>query len=411
MGDVIDHWLPADVPVDAVGAQGWNALDGDLLLPVLVLKEPALRHNLELMARFCAHHGVSLAPHGKTSMSPQLVRRQLDAGAWALTVATPAQARAFRAFGASRLLLANQVVDPAGLRWVASELARDPALELYCLADSEASVELLAGAAPPAGRLRVLVELGHAGGRTGCRTAAEATRVAAAVRAAGGLRLAGVECFEGTVHAGDERRAMDEVDALLGRVRELAGALGRAGAFDQVDEVVVSAGGSTYFDRVIRALAGEWGMDRPVRVVLRSGCYLTHDHGGYMRMGPLGGRLAEWPPFRPALELWGAVHSQPEPGLAVVGFGKRDTSYDMGLPTPLRLRGRDGTVREAAGMEVFRLNDQHAYVRLGADAPVPAVGDLLGCGIAHPCTIFDKWRLIPLVDDGYRVVGAVQTLF
>ena len=106
------------------------------------------------------------------------------------------------------------------------------------------------------------------------------------------------------------------------------------------------------------------------------------------------------------------VHSRPEPDLAIVGFGKRDVSYDVALPRPLCVRRRgDGATREApAGMEVFRLNDQHAYVRVPPGDDL-AVGDQLGCGLAHPCTVFDKWRSIPVVDDGYRVVGAVRTYF
>src|SRR2546429_107235 len=122
--DSRDRWLPPGpgaVALDRVAEQGWHALS-DLLFPVLVLHEPALRHNLDLVARYCRASGVSLAPHGKTTMSPQLVRRQLESGAWGMTAASPAQARLFRAFGAQRVLIANQVVDRAGLRWIAAEL-------------------------------------------------------------------------------------------------------------------------------------------------------------------------------------------------------------------------------------------------------------------------------------------------
>ena len=91
-------------------------------------------------------------------------------------------------------------------------------------------------------------------------------------------------------------------------------------------------------------------------------------------------------------------------------MGKRDVPHDVGLPVPLRVRGRAG-LREASGtMEVVDLNDQHAYVRLPADEDL-APGDLLGCGISHPCTAFDKWRLLPVVDDDYAVIDAVHTFF
>jgi D-serine dehydratase len=230
--------------------------------------------------------------------------------------------------------------------------------------------------------------------------------VAAAVAASRSLRLAGVECFEGTASGLGE-----PLEAVLRSVRSLTEELSRGGAFDHLDEVLVTAGGSSYFDRVVHHLANGWDLGRPVRVVLRSGCYLTHDHGAYEVNSPFGGRLPDWEPLQQALEVWGLVHSRPEPDLAIVGFGKRDVSYDMGLPRPLRVRRRgDGAERAADGMEVFRLNDQHAYLRVPPGDEL-AVGDLVGCGVSHPCTVFDKWRSIPVVDDGYRVLGAIRTYF
>ena len=56
--------------------------------PALLLKESALRHNAEVMARYCAERDVSLAPHGKTHASPELWRLQQDAGAWGVSVAS-----------------------------------------------------------------------------------------------------------------------------------------------------------------------------------------------------------------------------------------------------------------------------------------------------------------------------------
>lgn len=401
-----------DLDLAAAGACGWRALDGDLWFPVLVLKEAALRHNQDVMARYCAARGVRLAPHGKTTMSPQLVRRQLEGGAWGITAANPAQARAMRAFGATRVVIANQVPDPAGIRWVAREMAANADVEILSLVDSEAGVEILREALEGARvRLPVLVEMGIEGQRTGCRTVEEGRRVAAAVLRAPGLRLAGVEGFEGVLGHDPTPETLARVDAFLGEVRRLTEELAAQGAFADAPEILVTAGGSAYFDRVVRVLGSGWQLDRPVALVLRSGCYLTHDHGDYGRVSPLGARDPEWPQLRPALEVWGLVHSRPEPGLALVGFGKRDVSYDVALPVPLWVRSRRGEAREApAAMQVTKLNDQHAFVRLPEDDAL-AVGDRLGCGLAHPCTVFDKWRVIPVVDEDYRVLEVVETAF
>jgi D-serine deaminase-like pyridoxal phosphate-dependent protein len=83
-------------------------------------------------------------------------------------------------------------------------------------------------------------------------------------------------------------------------------------------------------------------------------------------------------------------------------MGKRDAPHDEGLPVPLRIRGANGVVSDASACTVTRLNDQHSYVEVPAGVTV-AVGDLMCFGISHPCTAFDKWRVIPVVEDDYTV--------
>jgi D-serine dehydratase len=372
---------------DVAGA-GWH-LD-DLLLPTLTLRAPALRHNGRLVADWCATHGAVLAPHGKTSMSPQLVAQQLDDGAWAVTAATVGQARLMRRWGVPRVLLANQVTDRAGLAWLDRTLRSDPDLELLVLADSPAGVRLMEHLGTPERPLAVLLELGVAGGRTGARTAEEALAVAHAVGAAPGLRLAGVECFEG-VHPSD--RSETATAAVRAMVDELGRLLVRLDAEGLLrDEAVITAGGSAYPDLVVAGWESLPELSVPVRRVVRSGGSLFHDHGMLARSSP-------WPDLRPALEVHAAVLSVPEPGLSIVGFGKRDASSDIDLPVPLDV-----------GATVVALNDQHAFVRHGEKAPW-RVGDRARFGISHPCTTLDRWPLVPVLDDEDAVVGAVRTYF
>lgn len=403
-----------ELGVDDIRDQKWNVLRGDLLLPALVLKESALQHNIDTMARFCRQAGVSLAPHGKTTMSPQIVQRQFAAGAWAVCAATVSQARVFRAFGAPRVLIANEVVEPAATAWIAREQDSHGGVEILCLVDSVEGVSRMAEtleALHPERPIQVLLELGVPGGRAGCRTSQQAREVADAVTRSSHLRLAGVEGFEGLIDAGDLGSAIRSVDEYIDRIRRTTESLAAAGSFQGSDEVVVTAGGSAYFDRVVEGLAWPWELEPAARVVLRSGCYVTHDDGHYERLSPFGSRGGEESRLRPALEVWGAVLSAPEPGLAIVGFGKRDVPYDLDLPTPRAVQRRDRTLRVVDGtLAVIALNDQHAYVRVAAGEEV-MVGDLIGCGISHPCTAFDKWRLIPVVDDDYLVIDAVRTFF
>lgn len=364
--------------------------------PVCVLDASALTHNLVTMARWCRGRGVELAPHGKTHMAPALLARQADAGATAVTAATISQVRVYRAFGVRAVILANQLVDHAALQWLAAELA-DPAFGFVCWVDSVRGVELMSAALATAQRpVDVCVEVGMAGGRTGCRTAAEVDAVARAAVASPQLRLVGVAGYEAACGQQVSAESLAAVDAYLAQVR--AAVVRLADVFETAD-VLVTAGGSTFFDQVATALTGDWPAGLSVRTVLRSGCYVSHDDGLYERTSPLnraglGGLSA-------ALSVWAQVVSRPEPDLALVGMGRRDVSFDQGLPVP----------RGLPDSQVTHLHDQHAYLRLGPEDRGVAVGDWLQFGVSHPCTTFDKWPMIPVVDDQHRVVELIRTFF
>jgi D-serine deaminase-like pyridoxal phosphate-dependent protein len=399
--------------LDDLGNLGLNLFTSEFMFPILAMDEAAVDHNIRTLARFCEDHGVSLAPHGKTPMSPELVHRQFKAGAWAITAATASQARIFRSFGVSRVLIAHQLIDPAGVRWAWDELQEHPEARISCLVDSLACVAAMDEALSDRAEgtpIDVLVELGSPGGRTGCRTIEEAIAVAHRVASSPRLRLVGTEGYEGIVHpTADDFSA---TDAFLEHLGTLTERLAAEGLFDHLDEVVVTAGGSMFPDRVVAVLHREWDLGRPVRVVIRPGCYVTHDSRMYLDGGPFGKRapMDDYPTLQPALWLWSYVVSCPESGLALLGFGRRDVSPDAHFPLPLAVH-RGNEIRILDGeLEVFGLNDQHAYVRV-PDGFELRVGDIVRCGISHPCTTLDRWRVIPLVDNDHNVVGVVRTFF
>jgi D-serine deaminase-like pyridoxal phosphate-dependent protein len=380
--------------------------------PLLVLDAAALDHNLALMAEYCAAHGVALAPHGKTTMAPQLFARQLAAGAWGVTAATIAHVRAYRAFGVETVVLANELIDPDSLRWVADELRRSARFRLLCFADSAAGIELMQAALEAADAPRpveIVIDLGAAGGRTGCRTVDEAEAVARAARKADRLRLVGVGGFEGALAPDRSAQSLERIREYLLTLRELVLRLDATGLFDQADEIVATAGGSAYFDEVVEILVGGWETSRPVRTLLRSGAYIAHDDGHYRRLTPLPGADSNSGSFRPALSVHGRVLSLPEPGLALLDFGKRDAPLDLGLPEPHTVRRADGTVEPLTGCSITGLADQHAFLAYGPDTRF-SLGEVVACGISHPCTAFDRWQLIPIVEGGH-VVDAVRTFF
>ncbi|CAL9516190.1 alanine racemase [Streptomyces sp. enrichment culture] len=411
----LDHRFKG-LPPDADGltagelaAQRREVFTGGFTTPLLTLSADALEHNLALLGTYTARHGLAFAPHGKTTMAPGLFARQLELGAWGITVAVPHQVRVCRAFGVRRVFLANELVDAAALRWVAGQLAADPEFRFVCYVDSVRGVELmdeaLAGCARP---VDVVVELAAGeGARTGVRTDAAALEVAGAAARAASLRLVGVAGYEAQVPDASPRTVRAWLRRLVGLAAELDG----KGLFADAEEIVLSAGGSEWFDAVAEVFAGAPELSAPVLKLLRSGAYVSHDHGHYERLTPFN-RVPEEGALEPAFRLWAQVVSRPTPTEAFLNAGKRDVSYDLALPVPRLVRsGRDGTVRAAEGMEVTALSDQHAWLRTGPEGAALEVGDWVALGLAHPCTVFEKWPLIPVVEADGTAVDYVRTFF
>lgn len=410
----VDHrfkGLPPDadgLTVAELAGQRRNLFTGGFATPVLALSAERLEHNLKLMETYAARHGLAFAPHGKTSMAPQLFQRQIEHGAWGITLAVPHQVRVARAFGTRRVFLANELVDAAALRWIAAELDAAPDFELICYVDSVRGVELMDAALREAGATRpvdVVVELAAGeGARTGVRTETECAAVADAVAGTRTLRLVGVAGYEGEVPKADTER----VTAWLRRLVALAADFDKAGRFTGLDEIVVSAGGSAWFDAVAEVFAEIPELSLPVLKLLRSGAYVSHDDGHYRKLTPFN-RVPEEGALEPAFRLWTQVVSRPSAEQAFVNAGKRDAAYDLDLPFAQVIR-RDGAERPATGVSVTGLSDQHAWLSTTPEADLE-VGDWVGLGLSHPCTSFDKWQLIPVTEADGTVVDYVRTFF
>lgn len=407
-----------------VGSRNWNVVRGDIALPAMTLRDSAVTSNLALMREIAEAHGVSLAPHAKTTGAPQLYRKMMtEGGAWGFTAATVQQALLAARVGATNVLLANQLAAPANVAHFVGLMKSFPQTTFMALVDSTAGVAALAKWAKPhldGARLQVLVELGPVGGRAGARTLDDAKAVVAAVIAEPSLQLVGVEAYEGGVKAPTAEETWRGIDKLLDMMTSVFEHARQIGAFSGVERAILSAGSSTSFDQAIRRF-GPLAKDPAVRVVVRGGAYLALDHGFYRRRArdmdrrgalPLGdGRSASASGFKPALELWAAVQSLPDPRVAILGMGMRDLPYDIELPVPLQ-RFRDGELAENLrdGWKMTRSNDQHCYVEYPQGADI-AIGDILSFGISHTSTAFDKWDVVWRIADDFTVTGAVKTFF
>ncbi|SEJ15866.1 D-serine deaminase, pyridoxal phosphate-dependent [Arthrobacter sp. yr096] len=386
----------------------------DLQTPLLTLDANALASNADRLAEWCAEHGVLLAPHGKTTMAPQLWAEQLTRGAWGITLANFAQLRVAREFGVRNLQLANSLTDPHAIQWVAGQPADTTTLSWI---DSLGTVDVINRTLDGSDAvLDVLVELGAHGGRTGARGVDAAMEVAHAISASPNLRLAGVSGYEGSLaHTADDA-GLAAVRGYLAQMGLLHQRLLTEGLYG-TDSVILTAGGSAYFDDVVSVLSPYISADSEggptVDLMIRSGAYIIHDDGFYRGISPFSREGDQ--PFTAGMYGWARVVSQTEPGLAILDAGKRDLPFDEGLPEPQFIGPElGGAMQPLVGACITSVNDQHSFMTFDADTTTVSPGDVVRLGLSHPCTAFDKWTVIPVLADtngDQTVVDLIHTFF
>lgn len=410
--------IPLDGSVRRLGdlaGRRLSLLGGDIPFPAAVLKRAAIDNNLSVMQAYVDRAGAKLAPHAKTTMCPQLLTRQIQAGAWGLTAATMTQLKLCHALGAPNLILANQLVGRAEIECLRDLTIAAPDRPVYVLVDSADGARAISdifSRSPAAPAARLLIELGVADGRCGVRSLDEALALARLIRDLPGVALHGVEGYEGLVFSDQAKQDAADVDAYLADLLALHHRLREEALLAAPDDAILTAGGSAYYDLVVRSLAGE---APGATIVLRSGCYITHDSGFYRELlSRMDDRAAVGAPprLRPALEVWARVISRPQPDLAIVMMGKRDVSFDIHLPTATRWfrEGLHAAPATMDGVVTTKLADQHGFLTLPPETDL-AVGDLLGFEISHPCTTFDKWSVLLEIDEAYAVLGGLKTFF
>ncbi|MEQ7918340.1 amino acid deaminase [Xanthomonas sp. WHRI 1810A] len=396
--------------VEKGAAHPGDQLVRDVSLPALVIHRQALEHNLHWMQKFVSNSGAELAPHGKTSMVPALFRRQLEVGAWGMTLATAVQTRAAYAHGVRRVLMANQLVGAPNMALIA-EMLSDSMFDFHCMVDHPDNVQALGEFFAARGlTLNVMIEYGVVGGRCGCRSEQEVMALADAIAAQPALQLTGIEGYEGVIHGDHAVSGIREFATSLVR---LAVTLQDKGAF-ALDRPIVTASGSAWYDLIAEEFDKQQVRERFLSV-LRPGSYVVHDHGIYKdaQCCVLDRRDDLTEGLQPAMEVWAHVQSMPEPGFAVIALGKRDVAFDAGMPSPL-LRYKAGVVPakgdDVSACTVTAVMDQHAFMTVAPGCDIK-IGDIISFGTSHPCLTFDKWRTGCLVDDDLSVIETLDTCF
>ncbi|WP_394203913.1 amino acid deaminase [Shewanella waksmanii] len=397
--------------------KGWQILKEQVSLPCATLARSAIENNLNWMQRFADKANVKLAPHGKTSMSPELFSAQIASGAWGMSVANAQQVVTAHHAGVKQIILANQLVGRRNFDIVATVLKQHQG-KIYVFADSQQNLAAINDFFAPLNLdINVLIEMGVDNGRCGVRTPQQAEQLAQYIASAPALKLAGLAFYEGVIHGDDAAQNIAKFVAQnVTLAKQLANDLLKDKQTDTQAEFLITGAGSAWYDIVSEHISLA-NAQEILTAVIRPGCYLIHDTGIYeqaqqhvIERSPLACDIDS--ELINSLHIWAYVQSVPQPGMAIVGLGKRDVAFDAGLPTPEQhFRPSDTAPTKVTGdWQVTRIMDQHAMLSVPENSDIQP-GDMICLSTSHPCLTLDKWRFVGIEDDNYCINQIIETHF
>ncbi|MCF6434796.1 amino acid deaminase [Pseudoalteromonas sp. MMG022] len=397
---------------ESLTASGWNILAEEVSFPVAVVKQGAITNNAQWMAQYARQAGVKLAPHGKTTMLPDLFKQQIEQGAWAISLATVPQVLNAVGQGIERVILANQLIGKLHFELIAQLLSQTDT-EFYCFVDSLDNARQLGAFFQSKNVvLNILLEVGVEHGRCGVRSSEQLFELLDVCQQFKALKVCGLSFYEGVI---TKEQAQQRIHSFVTDVIAMAVQIEQRQGF-AIDKPIITGAGSAWYDVVAKALNDSESRGL-FTYVLRPGCYVIHDTGIYQSAQQqvlqrsqlacdIKGGLTS------GLYLWAYVVSRAEPNLAIIGLGKRDVAFDAGLPTPQLIFSPTTQKLEKASpaFRVTDIMDQHCMMSIASDAALK-VGDLVCFSTSHPCLTFDKWRQIGVVDDDWVISKTLTTYF
>ena len=327
-------------PHPSIG-QPISALD----TPALLVDLDIFEHNIAKGFAALSGTGVTMRPHLKTGKSPQIARRLLAAGAVGICVAKLGEAEVMAAAGIEDILITSEIVGEAKLRRLTALLRQHPQIKL--VVDSPQGAAGLSAALSEAGlESEVLLEINVGQNRCGVLPG-QALGLAEALRGLPGLRLVGLQGYEGHLQHGrdlEARRAACQ--AAMDGLGQAAEALRGAG----FDISIVSTGGSGTY---------AFCAQHPAVTEVQPGSFVFMDTD-YLATPGL--------PFASAFKVLSTLISHPAPERAVLDAGLKSLSTDSGF----------AQVSGIVGWEYSPGGDEHGILKRQSDgASVLEIGNRL----------------------------------
>jgi D-serine deaminase-like pyridoxal phosphate-dependent protein len=341
--------------------------------PALLLDLDMVERNLDAMAAQFDGGRVKLRPHAKTHKTATLARMQLDRGAVGICCAKLGEAEALADGGITGVLVTTEIVGEEKLRRLVALVPR--AQPVIVLDDEQAARHISAAVAAAGIQIDVLIDIDVGQHRTGTAPGEPAVALGKAVAALPGLRLRGLQGYEGHVQhitGTDERRAATA--AAMSLLCATADAFSVAGL--ATDIVTTGGTGSAVFAAGFDAITD-----------VQPGSYVVMD-SQY--------RDVQGVHFENALTVLATVLSVRDTW-AVVDAGRKSLSNDggplcaIGVDADFRLAGDEHGKLLFAGTPAIALGATVQFVPSHCDTTINLYDEYV---VHRNGTVVDRWPIV-----------------
>ena len=415
------------IKVKDIPNKKWNILKENVQFPILTMKESVFKKNIKSMNNFANYNGVSLAPHCKTSMCPQILKKLNDLNYWGFSAANNQQLSMLLEMGIKKIIIANLITNKSNIINLFKLIEKyGYAKKIYLCVDSTFGVNLLKELSIQykfKHKLRILIETGFQNSRNGVRNLNSLNILTGKIiKLPSNFIFCGILFYEGAVSEKNYKKTINKVNKFISFSLKAFDYLLKNNFFSN-EEIILSGGGSEYFDLIINSFQ-KYKNIKNIRLIIRPGTFIAYGHGHYLKSienidkrGTLfinKKNIKATNLFNPSLELWGHIISMQDSNRAILNFGKRDVHYDRGYPIPLSIY-RKGKLFQKINpkqnkYKIYKMSDHHAFLYFTNDQDI-RIGDLIKLGVTHPCVTIDKWDFFYMIDEKYNVKEGLKTFF
>jgi len=401
-----------------------NIIKENVQFPILTLDKNKLENNINILKSFAKRNSLNLAPHCKTFMSPQIINEYFR-NDWGVTISNNQQLSSIVKLNLKNIIYGNLIINRENLIQYLKICKKYKNISniYYCI-DSSYGLKLLMNLIETTNYkndIKILIELGFKNGRCGIRDFDSFKKILKIYnRKISNITISGLFFYEGAIASNDKRVISNKIENIIKLTKLCHEELIRENLYKNKNNII-TAGGSVYFDLVTKYYH-KYSFTNNPKLIIRPGSFIAYGHGYYeKKIDDIKKRKiikkyisSKENIFLPSLLIWSHVISINDDGKAIINFGKRDVSFDLGNPIPISIYRKNNFFKKIKNdknlINVYKLNDQHAFLKYHKSLNLK-IGDLISFGVSHPCITFDKWKYFYMINSKTEIINIYKTFF